>query len=170
MIWGLQPPACHVVSPSCMYFHQDVICHWWSQGGFTRAESVQVSSSWASRTNPWKSALLQKVGMKLLLFRIENSLQDGQTSFRTNKTLRKSVLVSLKNGPLIINIPQSRIGPSASDKVQLKSNDKSRFLSTPPCSLIKTWMLQSHILTARMNYCASAQGVIKTLHRTMKRI
>ncbi|XP_012510604.1 PREDICTED: origin recognition complex subunit 2 [Propithecus coquereli] len=48
------------------------------------------------------------------------------------KTPRKSVSFSLKNDPeIMINIPQSSKNHSASDKVQLKNNDKSEFQSTP---------------------------------------
>ncbi|XP_008068968.1 origin recognition complex subunit 2 isoform X2 [Carlito syrichta] len=46
------------------------------------------------------------------------------------KTPRKNVSFALKN-PEIINIPQSSKGHSTSDKVLLKNNDKSEFLSTP---------------------------------------
>eukprot|EP00069_Balaena_mysticetus_P009184 bmy_20061T0 len=54
------------------------------------------------------------------------------------KTPRKSVSSNLKSDPEITtDIPQCSKGHSASDKVQLKNNDKSEFLSTAPRGLRK---------------------------------
>ncbi|XP_070364462.1 origin recognition complex subunit 2 isoform X2 [Equus asinus] len=57
------------------------------------------------------------------------------------KTPRKSVSFNLKNDPeIMINIPQCSKGHPASDKVQLKNNDKGEFLSTTPRGLRKRLM------------------------------
>ncbi|XP_066202223.1 origin recognition complex subunit 2 [Saccopteryx leptura] len=54
------------------------------------------------------------------------------------KTPRKNVSFSLKNDPEItVNIPQCSKGQLTSEEVQLKNNDKSKFLSTAPCGAKK---------------------------------
>ncbi|XP_058405545.1 origin recognition complex subunit 2 isoform X1 [Diceros bicornis minor] len=61
------------------------------------------------------------------------------------KTPRKSAAFNLKNDPeIMINIPQCSKGPSASDKVQLKTNDKSEFLSTPRALRKRLMVPRSH--------------------------
>nr|XP_020022463.1 origin recognition complex subunit 2 isoform X2 [Castor canadensis] len=72
------------------------------------------------------------------------------------KTPRKSVSFSLKNDPEItISVPQSSKGHSASDKVQLKSNDKNEFMATPPRSLRKRLIVPKSHSDSESEYSAS---------------
>uniref|UniRef100_A0A8I3W5A0 Origin recognition complex subunit 2 n=1 Tax=Callithrix jacchus TaxID=9483 RepID=A0A8I3W5A0_CALJA len=72
------------------------------------------------------------------------------------KTPKKSVSFSLKNDPEItMNVPQSSKGHSASDKVQLKNNDKSEFLSTAPRSLRKRLIVPRSHSDSESEYSAS---------------
>ncbi|XP_075861907.1 origin recognition complex subunit 2 isoform X2 [Microcebus murinus] len=71
------------------------------------------------------------------------------------KTPRKSVSFSLKNDPeIMINIPESSKKHSASDKVQLKNNDKSEFLLTPR-SLRKRLIVSRSHSDSESEYSAS---------------
>uniref|UniRef100_A0A2K5K066 Origin recognition complex subunit 2 n=1 Tax=Colobus angolensis palliatus TaxID=336983 RepID=A0A2K5K066_COLAP len=72
------------------------------------------------------------------------------------KTPKKSVSFSLKNDPeIMINVPQSSKGHSASDKVQPKNNDKSEFLSTAPRSLRKRLIVPRSHSDSESEYSAS---------------
>uniref|UniRef100_A0A9L0TMB4 Origin recognition complex subunit 2 n=1 Tax=Equus caballus TaxID=9796 RepID=A0A9L0TMB4_HORSE len=72
------------------------------------------------------------------------------------KTPRKSVSFNLKNDPeIMINIPQCSKGHPASDKVQLKNNDKGEFLSTTPRGLRKRLMVPRSHSDSESEYSAS---------------
>ncbi|XP_068400782.1 origin recognition complex subunit 2 [Eschrichtius robustus] len=72
------------------------------------------------------------------------------------KTPRKSVSSNLKSDPEItIDIPQCSKGHSASDKVQLKNNDKSEFLSTAPRGLRKRLIVPRSHSDSESEYSAS---------------
>ncbi|XP_032493108.1 origin recognition complex subunit 2 isoform X2 [Phocoena sinus] len=72
------------------------------------------------------------------------------------KTPRKSVSCNLKSDPEItIDIPQCSKGHSASDKVQLKNNDKSEFLSTAPRGLRKRLIVPRFHSDSESEYSAS---------------
>ncbi|GAB5575877.1 origin recognition complex subunit 2 [Prionailurus iriomotensis] len=72
------------------------------------------------------------------------------------KTPRKNVSVNLKNDPeIMINIPQCSKGHSASDKVQVKNNDKSEFLSTAPSGIRKRLIVPRSHSDSESEYSAS---------------
>uniref|UniRef100_A0A8D1SCL2 Origin recognition complex subunit 2 n=1 Tax=Sus scrofa TaxID=9823 RepID=A0A8D1SCL2_PIG len=72
------------------------------------------------------------------------------------KTPRKSVSVNLKSDPEVMtDIPQCSKGHSASDTVQLKSSDKSEFLSTAPRGLRKRLIVPQSHSDSESEYSAS---------------
>ncbi|XP_006190014.2 origin recognition complex subunit 2 [Camelus ferus] len=72
------------------------------------------------------------------------------------KTPKKNVSFNLKNDPeIMIDIPQCSKGHSASDKVQLKNNDKSEFLSTAPRGLRKRLIVPRSHSDSESEYSAS---------------
>lgn len=72
------------------------------------------------------------------------------------KTPRKNVSFNLKNNPEIMtNIPQCSKGHSTSDKIQLKNNDKSEFLSTAPSGLKKRLIVPRSHSDSESEYSAS---------------
>ncbi|XP_010990268.1 origin recognition complex subunit 2 [Camelus dromedarius] len=72
------------------------------------------------------------------------------------KTPQKNVSFNLKNDPeIMIDIPQCSKGHSASDKVQLKNNDKSEFLSTAPRGLRKRLIVPRSHSDSESEYSAS---------------
>ncbi|XP_029789967.1 origin recognition complex subunit 2 [Suricata suricatta] len=72
------------------------------------------------------------------------------------KTPRKNVSVNLKNDPeIMINIPQCSKRQSPSDKVQVKNNDKSEFLSTAPSGLRKRLIVPGSHSDSESEYSAS---------------
>ncbi|KAK2496711.1 hypothetical protein MC885_008095 [Smutsia gigantea] len=72
------------------------------------------------------------------------------------ETPRKNVSFTLKNDPeIMINTPQCSKGHSASDKVELKNNDKSEFLSTAPCGLRKRLIVPRSHSDSESEYSAS---------------
>ncbi|XP_006862052.1 PREDICTED: origin recognition complex subunit 2 [Chrysochloris asiatica] len=72
------------------------------------------------------------------------------------KTPRKNVQCNLKEDPEItINTPQSSKGHSASDKVQLKSSDESKYLSAAPSGLRKRLIISSCHSDSESEYSAS---------------
>uniref|UniRef100_H0X6N4 Origin recognition complex subunit 2 n=1 Tax=Otolemur garnettii TaxID=30611 RepID=H0X6N4_OTOGA len=72
------------------------------------------------------------------------------------KTPRKSDSVSLKNDPeIMINIPQSSKEHSASDRVELKNNEKSELQSITPCSLRKRLIVSRSHSDSESEYSAS---------------
>ncbi|KAM6178374.1 origin recognition complex subunit 2 [Rhynchocyon petersi] len=72
------------------------------------------------------------------------------------KTPRKSVSCDLKDDPEVtINIPQSSKEHSASDKVQLKNSDKSKFMSNTRTGLRKRVIVPSSNSESESEYSAS---------------
>ncbi|XP_071072292.1 origin recognition complex subunit 2 isoform X1 [Dasypus novemcinctus] len=72
------------------------------------------------------------------------------------KTPRKSISCNLKDDPAImISVPQSSKGHSTSDKIHLKNNDKSEFLSTTPSSLRKRLIVPGSNSDSESEYSAS---------------
>lgn len=72
------------------------------------------------------------------------------------KTPRKNVSFNLKNDPEIMtNIPQCSKGHSTSDKIQLKNNDKSEFLSTASSGLKKRLIVPRSHSDSESEYSAS---------------
>ncbi|XP_040827898.1 origin recognition complex subunit 2 isoform X1 [Ochotona curzoniae] len=71
-------------------------------------------------------------------------------------TPRKNVSLDVKNGPeSMINIPQSSKGHSDSEKVQLKNNDKSEYISTTPHRLRKRLIVSRSHSESESEYSAS---------------
>ena len=78
------------------------------------------------------------------------------TASELAKTPRKSVSVNLKSDPEVMtDIPQCSKGHSASDTVQLKSSDKSEFLSTAPRGLRKRLIVPQSHSDSESEYSAS---------------
>lgn len=72
------------------------------------------------------------------------------------KTPKKNASFSLKSNPVLtINNPQSSKGQSASDEVQLKSQDKSELTSTAPYGLRKRSLVPRYYTDSESEYSAS---------------